>query len=380
MRIRKSGESLPSLPAQGAEGTSKSRRRSTRSISAGSSESSCFFEVDKDLRIVSLGRDLEEVCGRDRSEVEGRLYHEVFPRITCEDGDAVERVLIDGTSKTVRGCTSACFYGSVSSDVEVRPLRDRKGKSRGASVTFCSSPACALYRELQKSRPLIDIGKIASSLAHGVRNPLNAIKGAVVYLNEKYASEKPLVEFTRIIQEEISRLDGFIARFLSSSIIEEGLSETNINAVVRKAEILVSFQARSHNIKTLFGYGTAAPVTANAFHLEQAVFNVINNAIEAMGSGGYLTVRTGTETRDGLRYAVIAVSDTGSGMPETNGKELTSVSTARGKGFGLFLTREFLRYYGGHLEIESKKGVSTTVRLYLPVHGAGKRHDSPDPR
>ena len=372
MKTRKSGGRAASPSGQEGKGAPKSRRGQARSRRSGPSESSCFFEVDKDLRIVALGRDLEEVCGRDRSEVEGRLYHEVFPRITCADGDAVERVLVEGTPKTVRGCTSACFYGSVSADVEIKALHDKKGNSRGASVTFCSSPACALYRELQKSRPFIDIGKIASSLAHGVRNPLNAIKGAVVYLNEKYASEKPLVEFTRIIQEEISRLDGFIARFLSSSIIEEGLSETNVNAVVRKAEVLVSFQARSHNIKTFFEYGKALPVTANAFHLEQAVFNVINNAIEAMGSGGELTVRTGTETRDGLRYAVIAVSDTGSGMPETNGKELATLSTARGKGFGLFLTREFLRYYGGHLEIESKKGVSTTVRLYLPVHGAGK--------
>jgi two-component system nitrogen regulation sensor histidine kinase GlnL len=226
---------------------------------------------------------------------------------------------------------------------------------------------CEMAQRLQQSQKLIDIGKIASTLAHGVRNPLNAIKGAVVYLSEKYSHEAPLVEFTKIMEDEISRLENFISKFLSSSVSDTEVRETDINSLLKKIEVFISLQIYTRNIQSLFEFGNIPPVIINSFHLEQAILNVINNAIDAMGSGGQLRIGTSAEERDGKVYVVVSVSDTGQGMaaPKRIG-ELSSDQEGNGRGFGLFITYEILKHFHGHLEIDSKINCGTTIKLFIP--------------
>jgi two-component system nitrogen regulation sensor histidine kinase GlnL len=199
-----------------------------------------------------------------------------------------------------------------------------------------------------------------------VRNPLNAIKGAVVYLREKYDYEEPLIEFTRIMEEEISRLENFISRFLSSSVSDTEVSETDINSLLKKIEIFTSLQIYTRNVQSLYELGGIPPITINSFHLEQAILNVINNAIDAMADGGQLKIRTFTEERSGRIFVVIAISDTGPGMSDKKIDDLSSENRESGRGFGLFITYEILKHYGGHLEIDSKKNMGTTIKLFIP--------------
>ena len=225
---------------------------------------------------------------------------------------------------------------------------------------------CEMAQKLQQSQKLIDIGKIASTLAHGVRNPLNAIKGAVVYLSEKYSHEAPLVEFTKIMEDEISRLENFISKFLSSSVSDTEDKETDINSLLKKIEVFISLQIYTRNIRSLFEFGEIPPVIINSFHLEQAILNVINNAIDAMGNGGQLRISTSSEERDGKTYVVVSVADTGQGMTDRRIGELSSDKEDNGRGFGLFITYEILKHYHGHLEIDSKLHSGTTIKLFIP--------------
>ena len=208
--------------------------------------------------------------------------------------------------------------------------------------------------------------KVASTLAHGVRNPLNAIKGAVVYLSEKYSQEAPLVEFTKIIEDEISRLESFISKFLSSSVSVTEDRETDINSLLKKIEVFIALQIYTRNIRSLFEYGSIPPVIINSFHLEQAILNVINNAIDAMDNGGQLKIGSSVEERSGRIYVVVAVSDTGRGMTNACVGELPLDQKDNGRGFGLFITYEILRHYHGHLEIDSKRNAGTTIKLFIP--------------
>ena len=92
----------------------------------------------------------------------------------------------------------------------------------------------------------------------------------------------------------------------------------------------------------------------------------MNNAIEAIGSGGQLRIATSAEKRDGGLFVVVAISDTGRGMAIGPVGELPTDKPEKGRGFGLFITYEILRHYGGHLEIDSKENAGTTVKLFLP--------------
>ncbi|NWF52137.1 MAG: histidine kinase [Nitrospirae bacterium] len=329
------------------------------------------FEVDKDLKINSWSDDLEIIYGKSFAEVQDIYYYKVIPRINQNGKDAVKQVLKSGKTLILKGSRTTCFCGDSNTSIRITPLKNELGKVNGANIAISASPSCAIWRKLKQSQRLMDIGKIAATFAHGIRNPLNAIKGAVVYLREKYEGERKLLEFTKIIEEEISRLDSFIAKFLSTSFSEKGLSETDINSVLKKVEVLISLQAQSRRIESVFEYGYPPSVAINSFHLGHAILNIINNAIEAMPSGGRLMVKTQSENRSGTEFALVEVSDSGPGMIVDRNGEVVKPSKIKGKGLGLFITREILRSCGGHLEIKSKKGVGTVVKLYVPVNKNG---------
>ena len=361
------------------------------------------FCTDGELRVGWFDEGFAEFLACCRGEATGRKYYEIFPRIKAGNRDAVRMAISGSQVITLKSSCLRSSKGQFFADVVIRPIlpgleKDNFNKYKkykngflsageGAQVTVFPRADCQLARQLHNYQPLIDIGKTASILAHGVRNPLNAIKGAVVYLGEKYRGEAPLVEFTKLMEEEISRLDNFISKFLSAGIAEIG-QETDVNDLVKKTEIFVSLQAVAKGIKSEFRYAQGLPpAVINPFQLDQAVLNVVNNAIEAMDGGGKLTVRTSFEglgaeagkdggknknlRERGFDFVVISISDTGSGTPlsiKNSIKERPAANNGKkeGKGFGLFLTREILRYWGGLLQIRGRKGSGTTVRLCIP--------------
>jgi two-component system nitrogen regulation sensor histidine kinase GlnL len=324
------------------------------------------FSADKKLCICSWGKEVAEFTGQTSTHIIGNKYYEIFPRIFTDNKDALSEAIKNDKTLSLKGYSFNCLYGRIKADIKIKPIRSRNKKINSVKVNIYPHSTCEVAKKLHQSQRLIDIGKIASTLAHGVRNPLNAIKGAVVYLREKYDYEEPLIEFTRIMEEEISRLENFISRFLSSSVSDTEVSETDINSLLKKIEIFTSLQIYTRNVQSLYELGSIPPITINTFHLEQAILNVINNAIDAMTGGGQLKIRTFTEERSSRIFVVIAISDTGPGMGDRKINDLSSENRENGRGFGLFITYEILKHYGGHLEIDSKKNMGTTVKLFIP--------------
>jgi two-component system nitrogen regulation sensor histidine kinase GlnL len=324
------------------------------------------FSADKKLCICSWGKEVAEFTGQSSTHIIGKKYYEIFPRIFTDNKDALSVAIKNVKPLSLKGYSFNCLYGRIKADIRIKPIKSRNHKVDSVKVIIAPHSTCAVAKKLHQSQRLIDIGKIASTLAHGVRNPLNAIKGAVVYLREKYNYEEPLIEFMRIMEEEISRLENFISRFLSSSVSETEVRETDINSLLKKIEIFTSLQIYTRNVQSLYELGSIPPITINSFHLEQAILNVINNAIDAMIDGGQLKIRTFTEERSGRIFVVIAISDTGPGMSDRRIDDLSSENRENGRGFGLFITYEILKHYGGHLEIDSKKNMGTTIKLFIP--------------
>jgi len=324
------------------------------------------FCTDKKLRVCSWEKEIAEFTGRPASLTMGSKYYEIFPRMVLNKKDAIARAIETKKTLTLKKYSFPCIAGSFQADIKIKPRKSASDSIEMVEVAIYPHSTCEMAQKLQQSQKLIDIGKIASTLAHGVRNPLNAIKGAVVYLSEKYSHEAPLVEFTKIMEDEISRLENFISKFLSSSVSDTEDRETDINSLLKKIEVFISLQIYTRNIQSLFEFGTIPPVIINSFHLEQAILNVINNAIDAMVSGGQLRIGTSAEERDGKLYVVVSVADTGQGMAQKRIGEISSGKEGNGRGFGLFITYEILKHYHGHLEIDSKLNSGTTIKLFIP--------------
>ena len=193
-----------------------------------------LFHTDGDLCIRSWPKEIAAFTGRAEPQIIGTKYYEIVPRIFIDNKDAVAEAISTGKTFSFTEYPFRCLYGGVKADITIRPLWNGDMNTGAAEVAIHPHSACAMAKKLHQSQKLIDIGKIASTLAHGVRNPLNAIKGAVVYLQEKYDREEPLVEFTKIMGEEISRLEDFISRFLSSSVSVTEAQPTDINSFSAK--------------------------------------------------------------------------------------------------------------------------------------------------
>jgi two-component system nitrogen regulation sensor histidine kinase GlnL len=332
------------------------------------------FSTDRDLRLRSWHQGMADRAGNAETDLIGKKYYDLFPRLFIGERDALVVAARRKRPVLFQGYAMPCLYDHVKADISIVPVLSDGGSVHEIRVTVRPQSLCTAARKLDESQRLIDIGKVASTLAHGVRNPLNAIKGAVVYLRGKYEHEAPLIEFTKIMEEEISRLEGFISRFLSSSISSADRAAVDVNALLRKIEVFIAYQLHTRAITPAFELGEVPPVMVNSFHLEQAILNVINNAIEAMKAGGQLSVRTSTEAHTGQSYLVIAVSDTGPGMVDQELTNLAGSNRPAGKGFGLFISYEVLKYYNGNLKIESRKNEGTIVRLYLPLTKLDQEH------
>jgi two-component system nitrogen regulation sensor histidine kinase GlnL len=324
--------------------------------------SSISFTIDDGLKLKSWSGEFEKIWGGKTPKIENCFFHEILP-VNNATVNSVKRVLKDGKPVRLKEVKLSCPYGFCAIDMNIAPL-DRKNLSNGVKISL--APAFICQKELQASDsvPMEEISSTVATIAHGVRNPLNAIKGAVVYIREKYPKEKNLNVFTRIMEEEIDRLDAFIAHYLSTAIEQKRIATVDINSVLRKIEILMSFQVQSHNIQPVYHFGSIPHVKINPFLIEQAFLNVINNAIEAMAQGGKLTITTEPVNRSKKQYVLVEIADTGSGIMKSISQTLSS--HRKGRGFGLLITREIIKSVSGHLEITSKRGIGTVVRLFFP--------------
>lgn len=325
------------------------------------------FCVDKNLCISSWGKDVAHYVGLDATEALKKKYYEVFPRLWVGGRDALEESLRTNKSSALADHFLTCPHARGTSDISVKPLRDVSGNAVGVRVSVTADMACPVLDAFETSRHFIDIGKQATIFAHRIRNPLNAIKGAVVYLREKYETDTLLREFTDIMTDEIAKLDASISKFLTATLTDMELAETDVNLILKKVEIITSLQANARNIKAAYSYGRVPPVKIDGFQFEQAILNVINNAMEAMPHGGALKVKSATARRLGKRWALLEVSDSGGGLVRRRKSASTVTSRREGRGFGLFVTREVLQAFKGEIEIKSKKGMGTTVRMFLPA-------------
>ena len=326
------------------------------------------FIIDNNLDVSSWSPEMEEISYRMSDSVVGKNIHAVFPQLK----DSVAAVLNEGKRVPVSKVQNGCCWGmGFSADIVCKPVKNKAGDVTSVSVEFSKfKGGCPLAQKLSDYEKMIEIGKVASSLAHGVRNPLNAIKGAVVYLEDKFGHESTLLEFSTIITEEINKLDNFISNFLGAARGEMKFFPVNVNDLIGSILRVIKLRAEVQKVTISTNLSALPLVPANLFQLEQSIFNIINNSFEALPDGGLIEIVTGTKWENDMDYVVIEITDNGKGIPA--GK-LTSLGKLSGKakgddrGFGVFLSREIIKSHGGRLQWESLKDQGTTFRIYLPA-------------
>lgn len=219
------------------------------------------------------------------------------------------------------------------------------------------------------------MGRLASALAHEIRNPLNFINLSIDHVRERMAPDEARrrEDFDRIlsnVKAEISRLNRLVRDFLSfGKPMRLDQRPCAMDELVREVAAVVDHKAKDQGIAIAIEVEDALPtLVADPELLKTCLLNLMINAIDAMPKGGVLTVGLRRE-RDEI---ATTVADTGQGMSAEEIRDAFEpyFSTKEtGVGLGLALTRKIVEDHGGTVELASEPGRGTTARLRLPLRG-----------
>ncbi|MFH1568859.1 MAG: ATP-binding protein [Gemmatimonadota bacterium] len=218
-------------------------------------------------------------------------------------------------------------------------------------------------RRLSRAERLATAGELAASAAHEIRNPLTAISSAVQLLGEAFPAGNPRREVADRVMREIDRINVIVEGLLAFARPPETKREAvHLGAVVESAVKLVAAMARKAGIEVETRCEVERDVLrGDADQLTQVLVNLLLNGIQAMPSGGRLSVRLSRPNR--LR---VEIADTGAGMtPEQQERAFDPFYTTKekGTGLGLPICYGIVRGHGGEIDIDSAPGRGTVVRV-----------------
>ena len=212
-----------------------------------------------------------------------------------------------------------------------------------------------------------DMGKLATTAAHEIKTPLIAIGGYARRALKKYA-DSDLNEL-KVILKEVERLENITSQILDySKELKLNLEDHNPNEIVMEALDFLKDRFKYNNVvlKTKLS-SEVARVKVDPQRIKQILFNLFENAYEAMPGGGTLTV--GTKNQDD--YMVLEIEDTGYGIPEEEMKNLFTPfysTKASGAGLGLPVSKKIITDHNGFIQVESKINQGTKFSIYLPLN------------
>lgn len=275
--------------------------------------------------------------------------------------------------------TSSARYAAVAQDLE---SRTKELRTRTRELRRSYEDLRATQEELIKKEQLAVVGELAAVIAHEVRNPLAIIANAVAGLRKQAISREDHDTLLAIMDEETSRLNRLVSdllryarpvnvqrsHILLADLLERALSLATANAKT----VRVDLRAEAHEGR----------VWGDSNLLRQVFDNLIDNAVQAMGGGGALTVRVRAKSEEGVEGLAVDITDTGEGMDtQVRSRALDPFFTTRpsGTGLGLAIVDRIVDAHGGRLAIESRAGEGTTVTVFLP-HGSASEPPAARPR
>ena len=227
-----------------------------------------------------------------------------------------------------------------------------------------------LAQEMARSERLALAGQLASGLAHEIGTPLNVIAGTAEFLLGEFPGDDSRRADMEVISQESHRVADLVRRLLG--LVRERTERpgrVEMHELLDHTLRLLEYRFQQEHIAVLKRYAPdLPPVLGIRQELEQVLLNVLVNAWHAMADGGTLTLTTKRQEAQ----AVIAVADTGCGIPEEHMSRLfepffTTKTAEQGTGLGLAVAHQLITGHGGHIDIASQVDEGTTVTITLPL-------------
>jgi signal transduction histidine kinase len=241
----------------------------------------------------------------------------------------------------------------------------------------------ATESQVRQAQKMEAIGQLTGGVAHDFNNILTVITGTIEILADAVKDRPQLAQIIKLVSAAAARgadLTQHLLAFARRQPLQP--RSTDVNAlVIDAARLLRPTLGEQIEIESMLAHDSP-PALIDPSQLSTAILNLALNARDAMPNGGKLTLETKNvvldETYAGMHnevspgnYVMIAVSDTGAGIPGSLLEKVfepffTTKDVGKGSGLGLSMVYGFVKQSNGHIKIYSEEGHGTTVKLYLP--------------
>lgn len=336
--------------------------------------------ADRNGLITVFNREVEQITALTASELLTRKITNLPEALrdilgeTLGNGERLEGreiILRAGDKSTILRVSSSIFHG-------------QDGEPLGALMVLTDITTLKrLEMQIRRSDRLASLGTLSAGMAHEIKNPLVSIKTFAQLLPERYQDSDFRETFFSLIGHEVDRIDSLVNQLLRfARPAKPVLKPMHVHEVLEKALLLVGHRLYQKDVKlTRSWQAEVDTIRADADQIEQVFLNFFINALDAMKTGGSLTVSTeiGTtktwptalpdhsDVREILR---ISVQDDGAGIkPEDVPHVFDPFFTTKdyGTGLGLSVVHGIVQEHGGQIEVESELNRGTSFHILLPL-------------
>jgi two-component system sensor kinase FixL len=381
-RKRKRGEKTPIIGrfAMGSTGSKEDENRELMILKhAVENTNEAFVTIDQNHKVLFFNKAAEKIFGYGREEIIGHDLNVIMsPTCSRNHREAVNRYV------------KTRIPGRIGHVTEMVASR-KNGETFPASISFSVTEVddqfffTGIVRDLTKTKELQELviqserlaalGQMVAEITHEIKNPLMMIGGFAQQLIRETDDEKNLKKLN-IITEEIRRLERLLADLKEFYQVRTVVSEAvDMRELLQKVFSLVQEDCKRHNIqKEVTLDERALTVSGDSGRLEQVFLNLVKNAIEAMDSGGKISI----QSKLSGDQVEIMVTDEGCGISKQDRDKVFApffTTKKHGTGLGLCISKGIIEdHRGSSFSLESEEGKGTTFKIRLPLY-RGSRGD-----
>ncbi|WP_197904708.1 ATP-binding protein [Desulfosarcina alkanivorans] len=326
-----------------------------------------LIATDKDGKIAFYNSAAERITGLDLAQARGKEPDSVLPSHLCGLKESLD------LGESINEKEMECEFTEnkiVPVSISASEIINEEGQFVGQVLIIRDlGEVRRLQGEIRRKEKLAAIGGLAAGVAHEIRNPLSSIKGIASYYKSKFEDGSEDKEMAGVMIEEVDRLSRVISELLEfarPTKLNKKLSD--MNELLKHSTRLVEQEAAAKKVDIQLNL-TSDSIEADVDpdRLTQCFLNLFLNALQAMESGGRLTVSSSTGANGNV---AIDIKDNGSGISAEGLSKIFDpyfTTKPKGTGLGLAIVHKIIEAHQGQIKVRSTSGQGTVFSIALPL-------------